>query len=168
TDAASALIWTVNVRTGDTLDLEACAGITPFEGPQAHIDTGKYTIGLIAKARTPLVTNDFSLEPWSNDPDWLRPKGMTGFAGYPLIAGERLKGVLGVFSRNALNEDAVAGLSTIADAVAIGIDRTRADHRARVERDTLEVVNEVGRALAAELDQSRLVQAVTDYSTRLA
>lgn len=168
TDAASALIWTVNVRTGDTLDLEACAGITSFEGPQAHIDMGKYTIGLIAKSRTPLVTNDFSLEPWSNDPDWLRPKGMTAFAGYPLIAGERLKGVLGVFSRNALNEDAVTGLSTIADAVAIGIDRTRADHRARVERDTLEVVNEVGRALAAELDQNRLVQAVTDYSTRLA
>jgi GAF domain-containing protein/ActR/RegA family two-component response regulator len=167
-DAAAALIWTANVRGGETLDLEACAGIVPFEGPQAHIEMGKYTIGLIAQSRTLFATNDFSREPWTHDPDWLRPEGMTAFAGYPLIAGERLKGVLGVFSRNPLNEDAVAALSSIADAVAIGIDRTRADHRARVERDTLEAVNEVGRALAVELDQSRLVQAVTDYSTRLA
>jgi signal transduction histidine kinase len=85
-----------------------------------------------------------------------------------LIAGERLKGVLGVFSRRPLTPEAIAGLSTIADTVAVGIDRTRADQRARVERDTLAVVNEVGRALAAELDQERLVQSVTDFATRLA
>lgn len=167
-DAALARIWTISPR-GETLELEASAGLFPLlDGPHAHIPVGQFTIGRIAVERRSYVTNDLEAEPWRSDPFWLKAEGMVGFAGYPLIVGERLKGVLAVFSRSALTEDAVTGLSTIADAVAIGIDRTRADHRARAERDTLQVVNEVGKALAAELDQERLVQAVTDYSTRLA
>jgi GAF domain-containing protein/ActR/RegA family two-component response regulator/anti-sigma regulatory factor (Ser/Thr protein kinase) len=167
-DAALARIWTLDGR-GEMLELEASSGLYPLtEGPHARIPMGAFSIGRIAKERKSSFTNDLNQEPWRADPEWLTAEGMTAFAGYPLIVGEKLKGVVAVLSPRALTEDALAGLSSIADAVALGIDRTRADHRARVERDTLEVVNEVGRSLAAELDRERLVQAVTDYSTRLA
>jgi GAF domain-containing protein/ActR/RegA family two-component response regulator len=169
-DAALARIWTLASGGAELeLELEASAGSYQVpDGPHAHIRVGQFSIGLIAQERRPFVTNDLTQAPWVSDPEWLKGHEMVAFAGYPLISGERLKGVLAVFSRCALTEDAVAGLSTVADAVALGIDRARAEHRARAERDTLAVVNEVGRALAAELDQERLVQAVTDYSTRLA
>lgn len=167
-DAALAQIWTLH-PPGEALELEASAGVSSADHEaRSTVPIGQFSIGLIAKDRRPYMTNDLSRGPWSSDPEWLKPKGMVGFAGYPLIAGEKLKGVLAVFSRRALGDDALSGLSTVADAVAVGIDRARAEDRARVERDTLAVVNEVGRSLAAELDQERLVQAVTDYSTRLA
>lgn len=167
-DAVLARLWTLEPR-GEVLELVASAGAWPVaDKEQVNVPVGYSSIGLIAKERCPYVTNDLTRAPWCDDPPWLRPKDVVGFAGYPLIAGERLKGVLGVFSRQRLTEDAVTGLATVADAVAIGIDRVRAEQRARLERDTLAIVNEVGRALAAELDQERLVQAVTDYSTRLA
>jgi GAF domain-containing protein len=77
-------------------------------------------------------------------------------------------GVLALFSRQQLASDALGTLASIADAVAVGIERTQAARRARVERDTLEIVTQVGRALAAELDEDKLVQAIIDYGTRLA
>lgn len=167
-DAAQARIWTLDPRSR-VLELEASAGQPQIpDGPRSAVPVGQFTIGLIAEDRRPYVTNDLNQAPWCNDPAWLKVEGMVGFVGYPLIAGEKLKGVLGVFSRRPFTADAIAGLSTIADSVAIDIDRTRAEQRARAERDTLAVVNEVGRALAAELDQERLVQSVTDYATRLA
>ena len=118
-DAALVRIWTSNA-SGQVLELEASAGSsTVSDGPHTRIPVGQFSIGLAAKQRRPYVTNDLTSEPWSSDPEWLKVPNMAAFAGYPLIAGERLKGVLAVFSRRVLTDDAVTGLSTIADAVAM-------------------------------------------------
>jgi signal transduction histidine kinase len=93
---------------------------------------------------------------------------MVSFAGYPLIIEGKVIAVMALFARHPLADDTLAALSSIADTIAIGIERGRAEQLAREERDTLVVVNEVGRALAAELDRDRLVQAIIDYGTKLA
>ena len=46
-------------------------------------------------------------------------------------------------------------------------DRKRAEARLREESDTVETINRIGRAVAAELDLERLVQTVVDETTRL-
>jgi GAF domain-containing protein/anti-sigma regulatory factor (Ser/Thr protein kinase) len=167
-DAAFARIWTRNFRT-DTLELQASAGLyTHLDGPHARVPVGQYKIGRIAQAAEPHLTNDVQSDAWISDPEWARREGMVAFAGYPLIIEGKVIGVLALFSRHQLASDALTALASIADAVAIGIERTQAARRARVERDTLEIVNQVGRALAAELDEDKLVQAIIDYGTRLA
>ncbi len=161
---ACARVWTVDT-TGRGLELQASAGIyTHLDGPQSRVPVGHLTIGKIAAEGVPYVTNTLGTEPESN-PEW--DDGLRSFAGYPLIVDARVAGVLALYSRERMSAQMLAGIASITDAIAVGIERNRAEQRARSERDTLGVVNEVGHALAAELDQETLVQAVTDYSTRL-
>ncbi len=63
--------------------------------------------------------------------------------------------------RSSLAED--SGAQTL----AIGRLRAEADHELREEARTLETLNRVGAAVAAELDLSRAVQVVTDAATEL-
>lgn len=166
--AAFARIWTTNVREG-VLELQASAGLyTHVDGAHGRVPIGQFKIGRIAQQGTPHLTNDVQQDPWVSDRDWARREGMTSFAGYPLVIEGKVIGVLAMFARKPLAEDTLTALSSIADTIAIAIERSRADLRAREERDTLEVVNEVGRALAAELDREKLVQAITDSATKLA
>lgn len=166
--AAFARIWTRSARE-PVLELQASAGIyTHLDGEHSRVPVGKYKIGRIAESGTPHLTNDVQNDPWVSDTEWARREGMVSFAGYPLIIDGKILGVMALFAREPLADDTLTALSSISDSIAIGIERARADLRAREERDTLEIVNEVGRALAAELDREKLVQAVTDYATKLA
>ncbi len=45
------------------------------------------------------------------------------FAGYPLIVGDRLVGVVAMFAKHELSEEILGALSTVADQIAIGIER---------------------------------------------
>jgi GAF domain-containing protein len=167
-DAAFARIWTVDSR-GLTLELQASAGLyTHLDGPHARVPIGHLKIGRIARDGAPHLTNDVQNDPWIGDPDWARREAMVAFAGYPLVIEGKVIGVMALFARERLADDTLGTLSSIANSVAVAIERGRADQRAREERDALELVNDVGRALAAELDREKLVQAVTDSATRLA
>jgi GAF domain-containing protein len=167
-EAAFARIWILDARAG-VLELRASAGLyTHLDGPHARVPVGKFKIGRIAEQGTAHLTNDVQNDPWVGDRDWAKREGMVSFAGYPLLIEGKVIGVMALFARKPLADDTLHVLSSVANAVAMGLERSRADQRARDERDTLEVVNEVGRALAAELDREKLVQATIDYATRLA
>jgi GAF domain-containing protein/FixJ family two-component response regulator len=167
-EAAFARIWILDTRTG-VLELRASAGLyTHLDGPHAAVPVGKFKIGRIAEQGSPHLTNDVQQDPWVSDRDWAKREGMVSFAGYPLIIEGKVIGVMALFGRKPLAEDTLHMLASIANAMAMGIERARADESARQERDTLEVVNEVGRALAAELDREKLVQSTIEYATRLA
>lgn len=61
------------------------------------------------------------------------------------------------------NETVVAGLVSFNDIT----ERKRAEQQLHEETETLEIINELGRKIAAELDTQTLVQAVTDAATEL-
>jgi GAF domain-containing protein len=168
-DAAFAGIWTVEPQT-PTLSLQASAdGYTRSAASQPRLPIDDAELERIVKGATPHFASSTQDDAWVRSQDWANTnEGTLSFAGYPLIVNGKVVAVMALLARSELTPDAMSGLSSIADAIAIGIDRARADNRARLERDTLEIVNEVGQALAAELDQDKLVQAVTDYATRLA
>ena len=52
---------------------------------------------------------------------------MVAFAGYPLIVGDSLLGVLAMFARHRLGQVDFDALATVANALAVGIARARAD-----------------------------------------
>jgi len=125
-DAAFAYIWTLNEKDS-VLELQASVRYhTDKNDTHSHIPVSDLKIGLIVRDHIPQVTNDLLNDPYANDTDWVRQEGLIAFAGYPLVAKDRLVGVLAVFARKPIIENMLNALAAAADIVAMGIDRKKA------------------------------------------
>ncbi|MGK3969889.1 PAS domain S-box protein [Sorangium sp. So ce118] len=126
-DAAFARIWLLDERA-QVLELCASAGMyTHLDGGHSRIPVGSYKIGRIAEERRPHLTNDVPSDPQVSEKEWARREGMVSFAGYPLLVEDRLIGVMAMFARSPLHGRVLDALGTIADMVAQGIERKRAE-----------------------------------------
>ncbi|CAN5788122.1 hypothetical protein BH23GEM6_BH23GEM6_01170 [soil metagenome] len=127
--AVFARVWTANQKAG-MLELRASAGIyTHLDGEHSRIPIGKYKIGMIAEERLPHLTNDVQNDVRVSDKRWAEEEGMVAFAGYPLLLGERLLGVLAMFSREELPEESLGALHLVADRLALVIDQKQAQEQ---------------------------------------
>ncbi|MCF6155718.1 MAG: EAL domain-containing protein [Candidatus Brocadia sp.] len=119
--AAFARIWTLNEKE-NVLELQASAGMyTHVNGFHSRIPFGKFEIGRIARERKSHLTNSVIDDPDVSDKNWAKREGMVSFAGYPLIIGNHLIGVMVMFSRNLLTEFTLKALASVADIIALGI-----------------------------------------------
>jgi len=135
--AAFARVWTLDEGEG-VLKLRASAGIyTHLDGPHARVPVGEFKIGLIAQERRPHLTNDVLGDPRIADKGWVRREGMAAFAGYPLVVGDRLVGVMGMFAREPLAGDTLEALDSVASAIAQGIERKRIEETLRRSEGSL-------------------------------
>jgi PAS domain S-box-containing protein len=125
--AAFARVWTLDEEHG-VLELQASAGqYTHLDGPHSRVALGQLKIGRIAQDRKPMVTKDVSRDPLIADRAWAAREGMVSFAGHPLIVEDRVVGVMALFSRRPLTDGTIDDLAGIADAIAQGIERLRAE-----------------------------------------
>jgi PAS domain S-box-containing protein len=123
--AAFARIWTVNAGES-VLQLNASAGMyTDLNGPHARIAIGEYKIGQIAQSRRPHFTNNVAEDSRISDPEWAIRERMAAFAGYPLIIENKLLGVVAMFSRRQLSAEVVQAFGSVANSIALGIERKR-------------------------------------------
>jgi PAS domain S-box-containing protein len=123
---AFARVWTLKEET-QTLELQSSAGCyTHVNGEHSRVKVGQYKIGWIAKEKKPLLTNKVQTDPRVSDQAWAAREGIVAFAGYPLLIEDRVLGVLAMFSRRPLGEDVLKTLGSVADSVALGIERKRA------------------------------------------
>jgi PAS domain S-box-containing protein len=149
-DAAFARIWLLN-ETEQVLELQASAGLySHLNGPHARVPVGKFKIGLIAEEKAPHLTNDVLNDPRVGDKEWAAREGMVAFAGYPLMDGDNLLGVMAMFSRQKLEADALNALALVSDVLVHGIQRKRAE-----DERTMLLTREHDARMAAE-DASRL------------
>ena len=129
--AAFARIWVIS-KDGGLLELQASAGMyTHLDGAHGLVPVGHLKIGLIAETRTPHVTNDVLNDPRLSDRDWARVEGMVAFAGFPLLAGGHVVGVLAMFSREPISQSVTETLGAISDTIAQGIQRKQAEEAVR-------------------------------------
>jgi PAS domain S-box-containing protein len=158
-DAAFARIWTLNEES-NVLELQASAGMyTHLDGPHSRVAVGELKIGLIAKERKPVLTNDVSHDPRISDKVWAAGAGIVAFAGYPLTVRDHMVGVIGMFSRRSLTTHTLTTLDSVADSIAQGIDLRRAEaalhkaqtHLAHVTR--LTTMGEMVASIAHEVNQ---------------
>lgn len=170
-DAAHAAIW-VAEQDETVLDRCAIAGVTSEE--PNRVLHGQDKVGTIAEEGAPYLTNDVATDPEVGKP-WTQREKIVGFAGYPLRVEDRIVGVMTLYVRRSIDHDMLNGLSAIADSLALGIARKRADaarrvaeERIRRQADHLETLHRLGEQLAAELDAEVLAQKVVDAATRLA
>lgn len=166
-DAAFARIW-VTDPADDVLVLRGSAGMyTHLDGGHSRINVGAFKIGRIAASRQPHLSNDVVNDPELSDPEWARREGMVSFAGYPLLVGDQLVGVLGLFARHALSDEVLALLDAVADSIALGIRRCAAESELRVQGEVAEVLYRAGTAVAQLHKLETIVQTVTDLATEL-
>ena len=144
-DAAFARIWLLN-NENKMLELEASAGLyTHLNGAHARIPLGSFKIGFIGAVQKPHLTNHVQTDERVSDKEWARREGMISFAGYPLMVEGRTVGVIAMFARQSLDQDAIEALESVAPVIAQGIERKRTE-------DTLR-------------DTQRLIQAIFDNSS---
>jgi PAS domain S-box-containing protein len=122
-----ARVWLAD-PTGEYLDLVASAGkYTHLDGAHRRVKVGDFKIGKIASERRAHLTNDVLHDPRVGNPAWAEREGMVAFAGYPLIVGEHLVGVMAAFATRPLPDDTLAALGSVGVAIAQGIERRRAE-----------------------------------------
>ncbi|WP_395845781.1 ATP-binding protein [Cystobacter fuscus] len=132
---ASARVW-LHDPGQDVLELSASAGMsTHLEGPQGRVPVGRGMIGLIAQERRPHLTNSVVDDPRLGDPGWARREGMKAFAGYPLLVGDKLVGVVALFARPPMEPDTLDVLRLVADSIALGVERLRAESAIQTRLD---------------------------------
>jgi PAS domain S-box-containing protein len=136
---AFARIWTVNPQ-GDVLELQASAGLyTHLDGPHSRVPVGQYKIGLIAQERRSHLTNAVANDPRVSDREWAQREGMVAFAGYPLLVDDRLVGVLAMFARQPLSDATVEAMASVANGIAVGVERKVAEEERRRQQEWLRV-----------------------------
>ncbi len=145
-----AQIWTLN-ETEAVLELQASAGMeTGLDLAHSRIRVGEHKIGQIAQQRQPDLTNDFWDDTISDEREWAQRENLVAFAGYPLLVADRVVGVIAVFARQPLTDTACQEMGSVASAIALGIDRKRAE-------EGLQAANAEMQALFAAMDEMIMV-----------
>ena len=128
---ALARIWTLDQDMG-VLELRASAGLyTHLDGAHSRIPFGHLMIGKIAQDRTPHLTNDVLNDPGIGDREWVQKQAIVAFVGVPLLIEGRVAGVVAMFAQQPLESDTVEAFEAIADTIAQGIGRRRAEEALR-------------------------------------
>ncbi|OGQ88977.1 MAG: hypothetical protein A2512_09755 [Deltaproteobacteria bacterium RIFOXYD12_FULL_56_24] len=157
-DAAFARIWTLN-SAEDVLEMQASSGMyTRIDGSHQRIPVGKFKIGLIAEERKPHITNAVIGDPRVHDQEWAKREEMVAFAGHPLTIGDKLIGVMAMFSRHPLSEVTLKALAAVSSEIAVGIDRKLAEEQLHRLNRQLRAISDCNQTLMrAEDEQSLLV-----------
>ncbi len=121
-DCAFTRLWLMEADDA-TLRLVASSGMyTRTDGVFARVRVGAFKVGKIAQNRIPFLSNHLAEESWVKDRDWAIAHGITGFAGYPLVIGDRVVGVLAVFSHYALSSEFLEILQVLCSTLAVTLE----------------------------------------------
>jgi len=100
-------------------------------------------LGIVAKTGEERVVRDVRRsEEWLCDPAWMRSEGVRTFAGMPLVSRGEVLGVMGLFDRDELSDDALRWLRTFADFTAITLANASAFTEVEALRRRLEQEND--------------------------
>ena len=136
--AASVRVW-ITEGSENALKLYTSAGDeTSAEGASSRIRSSHKHIDRVASTRSAYYTNSVREDPLIEDSAWAERESIVAFVGHPLIVGERLLGVLSVFLRRELTPVSLETLASVADVMAVGIQRRRAEDDLRALNVQLE------------------------------
>jgi signal transduction histidine kinase len=169
-DEGLARIWTLS-ESGEMLELRASGGTYPVaDGAQSRVRVGSSTIGAIAVSRKPVLTNSRRADASPVDSNQAPADGIVAFAGYPLLVDSKLVGVMAIVSRRDFSTAALESMAAVADAVAVGVERKRAEAELARHARHLEAAHDTQRKnaqqLAALVEELRVAHKRAEAATR--
>src|SRR3989440_1092219 len=140
-DFAAAQVWLLEASDG-ALWRRASHHVTRNAPPvPGRVERGMGEIGQVAELRVPIVTNDpanhrqLALNPWMSE------EGIQAFAGFPMVVGDQLLGVLAIYHRRALDRNTIELLTLFAQHAATAIQEAHLFHLATEQTARLGAVN---------------------------
>ena len=165
-DVAVARIWILK-ESQDLLELEASAGERNNVGHTPdRILVSRFQVGRIAQERQPYLTNHLLDEPYLEAHEWALREGMVAFLGHPLVVENHLVGVLTMFARQPITQATFNALASVADEIALGIQRKQVEQALERERQQLrEIIAHAPVAIAMFDTQLRCLVHSQKWST---
>ncbi len=141
-----------------------------IDGRFRRFPLGVRKVGRIAATREAIEVPDVRADPtWIADRDWAEREGILAFGGQPLVFQGEVLGVLGIFTRACLGEEALSWLRMIADHAAAAIANARAFEeierlrgQLELERDYLREEVQQARAFGEIIGRSAPMQKVAE------
>ncbi len=127
-----------------------------IEGPRAHV----------LQTREPLVFNEDAsrrVEEMGQTMAVLQGEPAKSIVFAPLVVGDEARGVISLQNldrENAFSDGDVRLLSTLAASLSVALENARLIHETRRRVAELDTVNQVGQAIAAQLDPAALLEMV--------
>ena len=123
-NGALAQIWILDAEE-KILRLQASEGSIGETGknssPQPKVNLSLETI---SNAK-PILINQTIGDPRVPDQAWAIREGIVAFAGYPLMLEDRVVGLMSLFARNSLSEATLQEMASVANGIALCIERKR-------------------------------------------
>ena len=145
-NADLACVWIFDAE-GSSLLLQASAGSIPdTESAGYKMARGLLKTELISE-RKPVLLNHVLGSPYVPDEDWAKHEKITAYAGYPLVLEDRLVGLMSIYGRNPLAEATLQEMASVANGIALCIERKRSEEALGVSeikyRSVVENIKEV-------------------------
>jgi PAS domain S-box-containing protein len=138
-DVAHAALWTFN-EAQNALELQAYRGLRAFPAKRyRYVPLGEGLIGTVAQGHRPTIVHDIRTAPDFPQEKWLADTSI--FMGYPLVVEHRLVGVLVLVLHGGLTQMVRGTLDSIAQSLALGIERQWAEEALKLAKETAEVAN---------------------------
>lgn len=125
-----AQLWVFN-QTKEVFELKAGAGTVSSE---ADSDTSMLDFKSLWEGR-PVFIPDVSANDTLQERTWIRGEGFASFAAYPLLLEDRLVGCMALFSREPLAETVLQELASVANGIALCIQRKQAEEALSASED---------------------------------
>lgn len=157
-------IWTLD-KQKEILETSVDPHNTPIDSTEyTCFPVGVYKMGRIVQERCSYLSNDILHDPEIQDKRWANLLGMRAFAGYPLLVDEEAMGVMALFASETISEETFEALALVANTIAQGIGRKRAEEQleTRVLQRTreLELLLQISRAVASTLELKPLFRTI--------
>jgi len=117
-----AQLWVFH-PTKKIFELKASAGTA---NSAADEDTAMFEFKPLWEGK-PVFIADVSQNATLQARTWVRGEGFLSFAAYPMVLEEQLVGCLALFSREALSETVLQELASVANGIALAIQRKQAE-----------------------------------------
>ena len=103
---------------------------------------GVRKVGQIAQSGQAIVLQEVDeRSQWIARPEWVKQEGIRGFHGQPIVYQDETLGVLALFSRTPVPDEAPSWLRMVADHVAVAIANARAFEEIQKLKGQLELEN---------------------------
>ena len=159
-------LWVVN---GESLECRAEAGASAPMEPKPIFRFGEGLVGVVAATRSPLIVADVSEDSRVVYRERIKREGSVSYLGLPLMAGDRVQGVLELFMRSAHHflPEEVALLESFASQAVVAIDNARLFQEAVKHAARAETLVQLNQAVSASLRPRQVLETVRQATVRL-